>query len=99
MQRKIQGFIAAAAVLLASTAWATTEGRIAGIITDVGPTSLTICPQKQGTRPVTGRLDRQKTRVVVDGRPASAADLQITYTAKAELGLDDVWVSVNAATK
>ena len=37
-----------------------------------------------------------RTRVMVDGRAAKSGDLKITYDAKAELGLDDVWISVRA---
>ena len=76
---------------------ATTQRNIQGIITAVEPTSLTIAPvatQKRHT--VTGKIDPQKTRVLVDGKVSKIADLQITYTAQAELGLDDVWVTVRA---
>ena len=75
----------------------TTQRNIQGIITAVEPTSLTIAPvatQKRHT--VTGKIDPKKTRVLVDGKLAKIADLQITYTAQAELGLDDVWVTVRA---
>ena len=36
------------------------------------------------------------TKVTVDGHAATVADLRVTYDAKAELGLDDVWISVRA---
>jgi len=73
---------------------ATTQRKVSGIITAVEAQSLTIQPQ--GKKRVTGRLDPIRTRVMVDGRAAKSADLRITYDAKAELGLDDVWISVRA---
>src|SRR5689334_9107945 len=73
----------------------TTQRKVQGIITAVAPTSLTIAPlSNQAHRTVTGRIDPTKTRLIVDGKPSKIADVRITYTAQAELGLDDVWVSV-----
>ena len=99
MGRRFYAQILVAAVLLlgAFGAMAATQRRIAGIITAVEPQSLTIAPQR-GTRPITGRLDA-RTAVTVDGHAAKVGDLKVTYDAKAELGLDDVWISVRAATQ
>ena len=75
----------------------TTQRNIQGIITAVEPTSLTIAPvasQKRHT--VTGKIDPKRTRLLVDGKLSKISDLQITFTAQAELGLDDVWVTVRA---
>jgi hypothetical protein len=91
---KIRSFVLVSG--LALTAWATTQSKIAGIITAIEPQSLTICPI-HGKSSVTGKLDPARTRVVVNGKPARAADLQVTFNAKAEIGLDDVWLSVNAS--
>ncbi len=69
-----------------------TDKRVNGIITAVGGGTMTVAPI-QGKQCVTGKLDA-KTRIVIDGRAAKPADLRVTETAKAELGLDDSWVSV-----
>ncbi len=75
-----------------------TARRVQGVITAVDAQSLTIAPL-HSNRGVTGRLDPKRTRVVVNGRPAKVADLQVTFSAKAEMGLDDVWVSVQADSR
>ena len=72
----------------------TTEKRVQGMITAVAATSMTIAPMRGQT--VSGKIDPKKTKILVDGKLSKTADLQITYTAKAELGLDDVWVTVSA---
>ncbi len=78
----------------ASLAYATTQRRIRGIITAVDPANVTISPL-QGHRPcITGRIDPTRTRIVVDGHPGRASDLKITENARAELALDDVWMTI-----
>jgi hypothetical protein len=71
-----------------------TQRRIAGVITAVDASSVTI----QGKTAVTARV-AGTTRVVIDGRVVRPADLRATMNAKAELGLDDVWASIVVSTK
>jgi hypothetical protein len=87
-----------ALLLVAAAAAAATQRRVSGIITAVEDRSMTIAPP-HGKKTVTGRLDDARTRVMVDGHPARVGDLKVTYDAKAELGLDDVWISVRAASQ
>lgn len=75
-----------------SLASGATDKRVSGIITAVGGGSMTVAPV-HGNQCLTGKLDAT-TRIVVDGRPARATDLHVTETARAALGLDDVWISV-----
>ena len=82
----------------ASVAYATTQRRIRGIITSVDPLNVTISPL-QGHRPcITGRVDPIRTRVLVDGRPGRVTDLRITENARAELSLDEVWMTIRVDT-
>src|SRR5262245_13244258 len=76
-------------------ATAATQRHVSGIITSVGTDSMTIA-LPQGNRTVTGRLDARRTHVTVNGRAAQVGDLKVTYDARAELGLDEVWISVRA---
>ncbi len=92
--KKLAVFVALGATLAASIAYGTTQRRIRGIITAVDPANVTISPL-QGHRPcVTGRIDPTRTRVIVDGHPGRAADLKVTENARAELALDDVWMTI-----
>jgi len=75
-----------------------TDKRVSGIITAVDAASVCITTL-HGGKVVTGRIDTARTKVVLDGAPAHAGDLQITYGAKAELGLDDVWSSIQATRR
>ena len=78
----------------ASIAYGTTQRRIRGIITSVDPANVTISPI-QGHRPcVTGRVDPMRTRIIVDGHPGRSSDLHVTENARAELALDDVWMTI-----
>jgi hypothetical protein len=74
-----------------------TDKRVNGIITAVGGGTMTVAPI-QGKQCVTGKLDAT-TRIVVDGRAAKPGDLHVTETAKAELGLNDTWLSVVVVTR
>ncbi len=85
-----------ALVLLGATAsFAATQRRVAGIITHVEAAKLSITPMHAKTA-VTGRLVPGRTVVLVDGHSAQIADLKVACDAKAELGLDDAWISVRA---
>lgn len=87
----------AALVLVASVSFAATQRKVSGIITQVDPQTLSIQPM-HGKSAVSGKIGA-RTKVVVDGRAATAATLKVTYDAKAELGLDDVWISVRAESQ
>ncbi len=74
--------------------------KVAGLITQVEGEQMTISPTlNNNTKHMTGRLDGKKTRVTINGRAAHAQDLKITFLARGEMGLDDVWVSVSAERK
>ena len=70
-----------------------TERHVHGVITAVDPALMTISSTQ---RTVSGKVDPVRTKVTIHGKPASIADLKITDHAKAELCLDDVWVSIDA---
>jgi hypothetical protein len=78
----------------ASIAYGTTQRRIHGIITSVDPANVTISPIQAHRPCITGRIDPTRTRILVDGRPGRASDLHITENARAELALDDVWMTI-----
>ena len=65
---------------------------------EVDPAAVTITPlhAKAG---VSGAVDPKRTRVTLNGRPARATDLQVSFSAKGEMGLDDVWVSIQAESR
>ena len=69
--------------------------KVQGVITAVDTTSMSISPKGRPT--VTGRID-QRTKVMIDGHAGHPADLQVTYNAKGQLCLDDVWTVVTADT-
>ncbi len=71
-----------------------TQKRVQGIITAVDGANVTIAPL-QSKRTICGRVDAAKTKVFIDGKPATLADLRVTHSAKADLGLDDVWAHIN----
>jgi hypothetical protein len=76
----------------------TTHRKVRGIITEMEGSALTIAPLVARAE-MTGRIDPKRTRIEVDGRPARPVDLEVTLSANAELGLDDVWVSIRATTR
>lgn len=69
-----------------------TDRRVFGVITAVEPDVVTIAGRSHS---VTGRVDPERTKVTVNGRPASLKDLKLTARAKAELCLDDVWLRID----
>jgi hypothetical protein len=96
---KLAVWAAFGVVVTASVAaYGTTQRRIRGIITAVDPANVTISPL-QGHRPcITGRVDPTRTRIIVDGHPGRPADLRVTENARAELSLDDVWMTIRVDT-
>jgi hypothetical protein len=73
-----------------------TDKHVQGIITAVDGTQVAISPMvgKAG-KTAMGRVDSARTKLFVNGKPARVADVKITYAAKGELGLDDVWLTLN----
>ena len=69
-----------------------TQRRVHGVITAIAPDRFTI---ESAQHAVVGRIDPNRTRVTVNGKPAHLSDLKVSDHAKAELCLDDVWVSID----
>lgn len=81
---------------------AATQKRIAGVITAVDDSSVTITAlNKIGSHNgvVWGRIDTSKTRIVIDGRVGRPSELRLTDSAKAELSLDEVWLTISVETR
>jgi hypothetical protein len=70
-----------------------TDRFVHGVITSVDSSAVTIADAQHAT---TGKIDLSRTKVTINGKPGKAADLKVTAHAKAELCLDDVWVSIDA---
>ncbi len=96
--RRAAVLVAIGVVATASISYATTQRRIRGIITAVDPANVTISPLHGHQPCMTGRIDATRTRIIVDGHPARAADLRITENARAELSLDEVWMTIRVDT-
>jgi hypothetical protein len=62
------------------------------VITSTDPSDFRITDAQKA---VTGRIDAQRTKVTVNGVPATVADLKVAAKAKGELCLDDVWVTID----
>jgi hypothetical protein len=106
MNQHVVAFLASLAVLaLGSTAAGgsksaeelTTERRVQGIITQVEPTVVTITGSSK--REVVGKIDPRVTRVTVNGHAVQPSALEVTYVARGEIGLDDVWRSIDAQAR
>ncbi len=93
MSIKKLGLLSFAIALLGAGEPLATDRHVHGVITSVDPATVTIADAQHAT---TGKLDPLRTKVTVHGKPARIADLQVTAHAKAELCLDDVWVSIDA---
>jgi hypothetical protein len=70
--------------------------KVQGVITAVDANSMTIAPTSKPV--VTGQIDA-RTKVVIDGQQSRPADLRVTYNAKGQLCLDDVWTLVTADSR
>jgi hypothetical protein len=70
-----------------------TDRRVHGVITSVETATVTIASAQ---RAVTGRIDPARTKVTIGGKAARVSDLKVTAHAKAELCLDDVWLTIDA---
>ncbi|HSO37699.1 MAG TPA: hypothetical protein VLT33_34470 [Labilithrix sp.] len=89
---KLLAVVTFAFALLGAAEPLSTERHVHGVITSVDPAVVTIASSQ---RNITGKIDPVRTKVTVNGKPAKLADLKITAHAKAELCLDDVWVSID----
>jgi hypothetical protein len=92
---KLVGLLAIASFALSLGAGdpLSTERHVHGVITAVDPALVTISSSQ---RTISGKIDPVRTKVTIHGKAASLADLKVTTHAKAELCLDDVWVSIDA---
>ena len=92
---KLLGLVTFAFALLTTAAGEplSTERHVHGVITSVEPAVVAIASSQ---RTVVGKIDPARTKVTVHGKPAKLTDLRVTAHAKAELCLDDVWVSIDA---
>jgi hypothetical protein len=88
---KLLGLLSLAFALFAGDPLST-DRHVHGVITAVDPAIVTIASAQ---RTVTGKIDPARTKVTVHGKPAKLADLKITAHAKAELCLDDVWLTID----
>jgi hypothetical protein len=69
-----------------------TKRHVAGVITAIDPKATTIASAQNA---VSGKIDPQRTKVTVHGKPGSIADLKLTAHAKGELCLEDVWLAID----
>lgn len=69
-----------------------TERLVHGVITSVDPAVVTIASTQ---RSVTGKIDPARTKITLHGKPAKLSDLKVTSHAKAELCLDETWISID----
>ena len=97
--RRVAVLSALSLVATASIAYGTTQRRVRGIITAVDPTNVTISPLQGHAPCVTGRVDPVRTRVIVDGHPGRCSDLRLTENARAELSLDEVWMTIRVDSR
>ena len=69
-----------------------TERLVHGVITSVDPSVVVIASSQ---RSVTGKIDPARTKITLHGKPAKLSDLKVTSHAKAELCLDETWISID----
>jgi hypothetical protein len=69
-----------------------TKRRVAGVITSIDTQSTTI---ESAQNAVSGKIDPQRTKVTVHGKPGTLNDLKLTAHAKGELCLEDVWLAID----
>jgi carbonic anhydrase len=101
MARNLPGLLTFALVLLTGTALASgqplaTDRHVHGVITAVDPAPDGRVTITSAQHTVTGKIDPVRTKVTINGKAAKLADLKVSGHAKAELCLDDVWVSIDA---
>jgi hypothetical protein len=69
-----------------------TDRLVHGVITSVDPSVVVIASSQ---RSVTGKIDATRTKITLHGKPAKLSDLKVTSHAKAELCLDETWISID----
>lgn len=69
-----------------------TERLVHGVITSVDPAVVTIASSQ---RSISGKIDPARTKITLHGKPAKLSDLKVTSHAKAELCLDETWISID----
>ena len=90
---KLLALVAFAFAVLGAAEPLSTDRHVSGVITSVDPVVVTIASSQ---RTVTGKIDPVRTKVTLFGKPARLSDLKVTAHAKAELCLDEIWVSIDA---
>lgn len=90
-----------ALILLAGTVVAageplSTDRHVHGVITAVDRAPRGRVTISSSQHAVTGKIDPLRTKVTINGKPAKVADLKVSEHAKAELCLDEVWISIDA---
>jgi hypothetical protein len=72
-----------------------TERLVHGVITSVDPVAGGRVTIASSQRAVTGKIDPARTKITLHGKPAKLSDLTVTSHAKAELCLDETWISID----
>ncbi len=73
----------------------TTDRLVHGVITSVDASPNGVVTIASSQRAVTGKIDPARTKITLHGKPAKLSDLQVTAHAKAELCLDETWISID----
>jgi len=78
-----------------------TQRRIHGIITAMDDQSVTITPfgERERSHRVTGGVDPDRTKILLDGRVAKQSELRLGHKAHGELGLDEIWAKLVVESK
>jgi hypothetical protein len=72
-----------------------TERLVHGVITSVDPSAGGLVTIASTQHSVTGKIDPARTRITLHGKPAKLSDLKVTSHARAELCLDETWISID----
>lgn len=72
-----------------------TDRLVHGVITSVDANAGGLVTIASSQRTVTGKIDPARTKITLHGKPAKLSDLKVTSHAKAELCLDETWVSID----
>ena len=72
-----------------------TDRLVHGVITSVDPNAGGLVTIASSQHSVTGRIDPTRTKITLHGKPAKLSDLKVTSHAKAELCLDETWISID----
>ncbi len=72
-----------------------TDRLVHGVITAVDTKAGGLVVIASSQRSVTGKIDPVRTKITLHGKPAKLSDLKVTSHAKAELCLDETWISID----